>query len=116
MYVCMCAPEKLVETELTVRRAFPALSVARSSNTLLEIMQQGVNKADAVKRLCEAKGIDMERTMAFGDNYNDLEMLETVKYGVAMGNAPEKIRKKAGTVTRDNEHDGIASVLENLLL
>ena len=113
--LCMCAPEKLIETELTVRRAFPALSVARSSNTLLEIMQQGVNKADAVKRLCAAKGIDMEHTMAFGDNYNDLEMLEAVKYGVAMGNAPEEIRKKAGIVTRDNEHDGIASILENLL-
>ena len=112
--LCMCAPEKLIETEQAVRCAFPALSVARSSNTLLEIMQQGVNKADAVIRLCAAKGIAMEYTMAFGDNYNDLEMLEAVKYGVAMGNAPEEIRKKAKLITRDNEHDGIAYILETL--
>lgn len=113
--LCMCAPEKLPETEQTVRQAFPVLSVARSSNTLLEIMQQGVNKAEAVKRLCREKGIDMKETMAFGDNYNDLEMLETVEYGIAMKNAPEDIRKKAKIVTKDNEHDGIAHVLETLL-
>ena len=112
--LCMCPSEKLPETEQAVRQAFPALSVARSSNTLLEIMQQGVNKAEAVKWLCTEKGIDMKHTMAFGDNYNDLEMLETVKYGIAMENAPEDIRKKTKFVTKDNEHDGIAYILESL--
>ena len=94
---------------------FPELSVTRSSNTLLEIMEKGVTKADAVKRLCALKEIHMEHTMAFGDNYNDLEMLETVKYGIAMGNAPGEIQKKAKTITRDNEHDGIACVLKKIL-
>ena len=112
--LCMCAPQKLSETEQAVRQAFPNLSVAKSSNTLLEIMQQGVNKAEAVKRLCEIKGIRMEYTMAFGDNYNDLEMLEAVKYGVAMGNAPEAIQKKAAIVTKDHENDGIAYILEQV--
>lgn len=113
--LCMCAPENLIGTEQTIRRAFPELSVARSSNTLLEIMEKGVTKADAVKRLCALKEIHMEHTMAFGDNYNDLEMLETVKYGIAMGNAPGEIQKKAKTITRDNEHDGIACVLKKIL-
>lgn len=113
--LCMCPPEKLSETERVVCQAFPALSVAKSSNTLLEIMHQGVNKAEAVKWLCAEKGIDMKYTMAFGDNYNDLEMLETVEYGIAMENAPENIRKKIKFVTKDNEHDGIAYILESLL-
>ena len=113
--LCMCALEKLSETEQAVRQTFPALSVARSSNTLLEIMQQGVNKAEAVRRLCAARKIDMDHTMAFGDNYNDLEMLEAVKYGVAMGNAPEEIKKKARLITRDNEQDGMAYILEKIL-
>ena len=42
-------------------------------------------------------------------------MLETVKYGIAMGNAPGEIQKKAKTITRDNEHDGIACVLKKIL-
>lgn len=112
--LCMCAPGQIDSVEALVCTAFPELSVAKSSDTLLEIMQKGVNKADAVKRLCQIKRIDMEDTMAFGDNYNDLEMLEAVQFGIAMENAPLEIRQRVRFVTSDNNHDGIANILEKI--
>ena len=47
--------------------------------------------------------------MAFGDGGNDIEMLEFVKYGVAMGNAGENVKKSAAYVTEDVDNDGIYS-------
>jgi hydroxymethylpyrimidine pyrophosphatase-like HAD family hydrolase len=76
----------------------------------------GTNKGVAVRELCEARGIDVVDTIAFGDNYNDLRMLEAAGFSVVMGNAPEDIRRDAGMVTNDNDHDGVAHALHKLIL
>ena len=86
----------------------------KSSEILLEVMAGGVNKAKAVRWLCGFWGVDIREAIAFGDYYNDLEMLEAAGYGTAMGNAPEDIRKKVGRITKDNDHDGIYYALEEL--
>ena len=91
------------------------MNTVRSSPILLEIMDLGVNKAEAVKILCEHWKSDVRETIAFGDNYNDMEMLQAVGCGVAMGNAPKDIQEKFEYVTKDNDHDGIAYMLEMLL-
>ena len=52
------------------------------------------------------KQIATEHTLAFGDNYNDVEMLHTAGRGILMGNAPED--------TKDNDHDGIAVYLHSI--
>lgn len=110
----ICNPEKLLEIEAQMRERFPAYSIAKSSDILLEIMPAGVNKADAVAEYCRLRGIDIADTVAFGDNYNDVEMLEEVGRGVAMGNAPDEIIRRIADVTDDNNHDGIAVALESM--
>lgn len=112
--LCICNPDKILEIEARMRERFPELSIAKSSDILLEIMAGGVTKADAILSYCAARGLDVADTAAFGDNYNDLEMLETAGYGVAMGNAPEEIKRRVGRVTDDNNHDGIANALEKM--
>ena len=57
--------------------------------------------------LDSAAHIDLEDTIAFGDYLNDLEMLSYVGHGVAMGNAPEIVKKAARHITRDVDQDGI---------
>ena len=52
--------------------------------------------------------------MAFGDNVNDVEMLEFAGLGVAMGNATPDARAVAGRIAPSNDEDGIAAVLEDL--
>ena len=112
--MCMCDPEKLDSVEKHLKKVFPKYSIAKSYYNLLEIMQTGVNKAEAIHHFCSVRNIPLDSTIAFGDNYNDLEMLHTVGHSVVMGNAPEEIRKQFLHVTDDNEHDGIARALELL--
>ena len=57
-------------------------------------------------------GIAQEETIAFGDGYNDLPMIEWAGTGVAMANAPEEIKNKADLVTLSNDEDGVAVILE----
>ena len=95
-----------------VKNAFPEVEVVKSSDILLEIMAKGISKAEAVKHFCEHLGISPEDTIAFGDNFNDAEMLEAVGRGYVMGNAPEEILNRFPYHTADNDHDGIADILE----
>jgi hydroxymethylpyrimidine pyrophosphatase-like HAD family hydrolase len=58
--------------------------------------------------------IKLDEVFAFGDNYNDIEMLEGVGLGVAVGNAREEVKKVANQITLTNKEDGVAIILENL--
>lgn len=50
--------------------------------------------------------------MAFGDAENDMEMIKTVKYGIAMGNAMDSLKQAAWDVTDTNDQMGIAKALD----
>lgn len=71
-------------------------------------------KADGIKRLLDYLNISMDNTYAFGDGMNDIEMFQTVKYGVAMGNANESLKKVAYCVTNDVFSNGIYKGLKRL--
>ena len=112
--LCMCDSEYMSPSETLLRKYFPELSIARSSDSLLEIMAGGINKAEAVKYLCDLRKIPLTSTIAFGDNYNDLEMLEAVGCGVLMGNAPSELQKHFSFVTKSNDQDGIFQAFKEL--
>lgn len=57
-----------------------------------------------------------EQAIAFGDNYNDMDMLNFVGLGVAMNNAPKDVKQMANDVTDDNNHDGIYRFLRKIEL
>ncbi|MED1674036.1 Cof-type HAD-IIB family hydrolase [Pallidibacillus thermolactis] len=83
---------------------------------VIEIVKAGINKAVGVKKVAEYYNIPQERVIAFGDEDNDLEMIEYAHYGVAMGNAIEPLKEVAKDITKTNEEDGIAEYLEKMLL
>ncbi|WP_026527895.1 Cof-type HAD-IIB family hydrolase [Butyrivibrio sp. VCD2006] len=112
--LCMCNPDEIDDIELTIRKHFPEVNAVKSSDILLEIMNKDVNKADSVKRYCDTLNIDTDEVVAFGDNYNDVEMLDLAGLGVLMGNAPDELKKRFEHITEDNDHDGIAKVLKLL--
>ncbi len=105
--LCICDPKKILETEEKMKKAFPDYSIAKSSDTLLEVMESGITKATAINTLCSRWNMDIKNAIAFGDNYNDVEMLEAVGHGFLMGNAPNELKKRFKTHTYDNNHDGI---------
>lgn len=80
----------------------------------MDIGAKGVNKATMLQRLCERKGIDPTRTIAIGDFWNDIAMLEWAGWGVAMGGAPDAIKAVAKSVTSGIPGEGVADVLDSI--
>ena len=85
---------------------------AKSQDFLFEVLNKNVNKGLILKRILKSEGIDMSECVAFGDAFNDLEMLREVGYGVAMGNAPLHLKKQVRYVTDTNEYNGVAKFLK----
>lgn len=108
--------EKLIPLEAAVKEQLGTrVGAFRSSDYFLELVPLGVNKGSALARLLDVLGMTPQDLIAIGDNYNDLEMIELAGTGVAMGNAPEDIQRRADFVTRSNAEDGVAYALEQLL-
>ena len=72
------------------------------------------DKGTGIRQLCAALDVPQSDVMAFGDNYNDLPMLETAGVSVAMGNGDPRIFDRVSFVTAPVEQDGIAKALERL--
>lgn len=76
-------------------------------NLLLETFPAGMSKGDGIRRLLSALGEDSDQTYAFGDSFNDLEMLEFVRYGVCMGNGDPKLLERIPLHAPRLEEDGL---------
>lgn len=103
-----------------IRDELEALNLFELTTSLgrgaLEAVPKGCTKGSAIRWLCNHLGIDIARSAAFGDGGNDREMLLTAGCGVAMGNAPEELKKAAACVTTPYDEDGIARFIEQYVL
>ncbi len=79
---------------------------------MVEIMKKGIHKAVGVKRVAEYYQIPRERIIAFGDEDNDLEMIDYAGIGVAMGNAIDELKQVAKHVTDTNMDEGVRTFLQ----
>jgi len=82
----------------------------------LAIMNPACSKASGVIELARYLDIPLERIMAIGDNNNDIVMLRTVGWGVAMGQASEAVKAAARAVTTSNQEDGVAQAIQDYAL
>ncbi len=79
---------------------------------LLEFMSLKTNKGFSLEKICEMFSIDINESIAIGDNYNDVEMIEKAGVGVAVYNAVDLLKEKADYVTKnDNNQDAIYEVV-----
>jgi hydroxymethylpyrimidine pyrophosphatase-like HAD family hydrolase len=81
----------------------------------LDINPEGVSKGAALESVRRRLGIEPARTVAVGDQRNDIEMLRWAARGVAMGNAPDEVKAVADEVTGHVDDDGLAEALRSLL-
>ncbi len=87
--------------------------VTRSMDFLVEVVNPIHSKGTALCFLADKYGIPIERTVAVGDNYNDLSMIECAGVGVAVGNAENALKVRADHVCEaTNEESAIANVIE----
>ncbi|SFA82197.1 hypothetical protein SAMN04488072_102117 [Lentibacillus halodurans] len=82
---------------------------------IIEIVKKGLNKAVGLQKIAHYYHIPNERIIAFGDEDNDLEMIDYAGVGVAMENAIDELKTVAKHVTETNENDGIGIFLEDYL-
>ena len=94
-----------------VRTEYPGRDLS-----ILDLLPPGVSKGWALERLARRLGIDRKETMAIGDNWNDLEMLDWAGQAVLMGNAAHELKNVAKLrgwkQAPVNDQDGVAVVLE----
>ncbi|WP_310612919.1 HAD hydrolase family protein [Spiroplasma citri] len=88
----------------------------RGDRSSLEITSCNVNKATGIAKICEKYQLTAKNVLAFGNENNDVAMLQWAGVGVAMWNAPADVKTIADLVTYDNDHDGIANVIEQMFL
>ncbi|MBO5654834.1 MAG: HAD hydrolase family protein [Clostridia bacterium] len=69
-----------------------------------------------IEKLAEILGVSRAETVAIGDGYNDVPMLEGAGLSIAMGNAPDDIKAMCHKVTLDNNSDGVAYAIEEYIL
>jgi len=83
--------------------------------SLIEAFAPQVNKWYAVHKLCQRWGLDPRRTVAIGDDVNDVQMIRNAGLGVAMGNAAPAVKAVADQLTATNDDAGVALVIDRLL-
>lgn len=84
--------------------------------TSLEVLPKGANKGHGVKTLLRQLGAQPENVMGIGDAENDVELLETVGFAVAVENAAEKTKAVADEIVSSNNDDGVAEAIERFIL
>lgn len=90
--------------------------VVTSWHNNIEVMNEGVNKGEGVRRLAEYLDIPRSAIMCIGDSENDLSMIEYAGFGVAMGNALDIIKEVADYVTDTNVNAGVAKAIRRFVL
>ncbi len=112
--LCMADPDKI--TLLKEGTKTIDLNIYPSKPTYLEIMPAKASKTSAINVLQKKFNIDKSEIIAMGDNYNDIDMLEYAGLGIAMGNAPEDVKKHGDYVTLTNDEDGVAAALKKYVI
>ncbi len=82
---------------------------------IIEIVRKGMSKAVGVSKIAHELQIPQDRIIAFGDEDNDLEMIDYAGIGVAMSNGIDELKSVAKEITLSNNEDGIGKFLADRL-
>ncbi|WP_261854059.1 Cof-type HAD-IIB family hydrolase [Clostridium folliculivorans] len=107
--------DRLMKAKAELRQ-YKDLEVVSSWTNNFEVMNAGTSKGSAVKNLAEMLDIKQEEIICIGDSENDLSMIRYAGLGIAMGNAPDDIKKEADYVTDTNVNSGVAKAIEKFAL
>ena len=115
--MCMGPAEEVEAIERQLAAQFgTALNLYRSKPTYLEIAESSISKRTALELLLkDLYDFDFADMVAFGDNYNDIEMLQAAGLGVAVGNAKDEVKAISNWVAPAGKEDGVAHTVERLL-
>ncbi|MFC9538532.1 Cof-type HAD-IIB family hydrolase [Lysinibacillus sp. NPDC056959] len=96
------------------REAFPNVQFIRWHRYSCDILPKGGSKATGIEKVLEKMGLTLNDAIAFGDGMNDIEMLQAVGTGVAMGNGHERVKAVATHIAEHVDEDGLAKIMRQL--
>ena len=99
--------------EIRINKFSADFLILEHVENVVEFVPKGTSKATGIKWLCNHLDIPLDETYAIGDSVNDLEMLESVGHGIAMGNSMPPVKEIAEYVTSDISDDGVKNALKH---
>ncbi|WP_348519873.1 Cof-type HAD-IIB family hydrolase [Bacillus sp. 165] len=97
-------------------QTIPSIAVTTSGSNNLEVMNKHAHKGNGLKVIAAHFAIPLQDTIAIGDNFNDVPMLQAAGFSIAMGNAEDEVKKLCDAVTLTNEEHGVAYALHKYIL
>lgn len=115
--VVICIEKQILDTEFNrlPKEFTERFNCVKSRPILMEVLPKKVHKGAALEQLAKLLNVELSEIMACGDEANDLTMIKTAGFGVAMGNAVEELKSVANYITSSNDEDGVAKAIEYLL-
>jgi len=114
--VCVGDPQQLDHLEVEMKARFGGrLYISKSLPHFLEFASPSVHKGAGLDFASERIGFTRERSVAFGDGENDVELLDWAGYAVAVANAHPKVLAAADFVCPSVDEEGVAQVIEAYL-
>ena len=107
--------EEIAKAQRKIGQDVPSVSAQFSIPNYLEIVDKRASKGHALEIVSELLAVDSSSIVAFGDGENDLAMLQTAGFSIAMGNAHPSLKKAADFVTGSNDEDGILQAVQRIL-
>ena len=103
-------------TDIKVENKFQ-FNREKNENTIwiINIVNSNVSKGNAIKKICQVLNVDKNDTIAFGDDKNDISMIKSVGYGIAMENSHNSLKCIAKEIITDNNTPGISNILKKLI-
>jgi len=115
-FVSTLIPARKAEIESHLRTLQGPLNFTSSAIHNVEIMSDSGHKGTGLREMAKHFGIPMEHTVAIGDNFNDVPMLEVAGLSVAMGNAEPEVKALCDVVTKSNNENGVAFAIREYVL
>ncbi len=110
------SPEYLRSNYQEMIAGFDDLSAVFSADFFFEFTNKGIDKGSVIKDvLVDRLGLKLEEMLAFGDAENDITMLKSCGIGICMANGQQRAKEAADRVCGDNNHDGIAYALREII-
>ena len=108
-------PETIAEGEAWVNEYVPGVKAMTTGYESIDIVLDYVDKGVAIVELAKKLGLDMNQVMAFGDNLNDLHMMQVVGHPIAPENARPEILELATEVIGSHKDQSVIAYMEKLV-
>jgi Cof subfamily protein (haloacid dehalogenase superfamily) len=104
--------DDLEDVKSAIEKMYSEVHCLKLNDLRLDITSTGVSKLNGLLYLAERFGVSRNQIVTIGDDYDDIEMIEAVGLGVAMGNAPVEVKRAADWITRSQDQQGVAYMVK----